>query len=190
MRFILSCAALMVVAVAFAAEEEKIPDNVVKWIEKCKDQQKVSNRAVTADLQTFTAQHAKANRVDKGKLAKRLKEAQAAYDKAFAADPVAYAESVAMPPGPTVGAIGYVYGVTVVRVLDKSSAVVSMDGLKEVILTGVDTKDWPHGVKVDVEAVFEVTGIDEKRDRLPVLRPFDPKKWARKDQPEDKPKKK
>lgn len=173
-----------------ATEPVELPKSVAMLRDRFAGDHNAALEKLASDLEIVRESQAKAKTAaDKKELARRAKDLEAALAKSKTTGPI-YAVSY-LPDQPNVGDLGFVKAVVVVDVIDNSSAIVKRPeqlaivgperrgtpvAYYSVVITGVDTTDWPKGRGVEIGGFFEATHVD-KSTRLVVLKPFDYTKW-------------
>ena len=182
-------AEILIAVSLFGAEPVEVPKNVVKWRDQCAASHDAHAEKLASELNAIRESQKKAkSSAQKKEFAKRVKDAEAQL-KAYKEGGPTYTLGN-MPDQPDVGNLGLVKTVVVVDVLDDSSAIVKRHETGfvgserrgtpveyfSVMITGVDTTDWPKKRAVEINGYFEASHVD-KATRLVVLQPFDVKKW-------------
>ena len=172
------------------AEPVELPMNLAKW----RDQFVLSHKAHLDQLASALnvareAQVEGKTATEKKVLARRVKARESELAMSKKTGPV-YTIGY-MPDQPNVGDFGFVKTAVVVDILDVSSAIIKrVENLGyvgperrgtrlayySVLITGVDTTNWPSGRGIDIDGMFEASHVD-KATRLVVLKPFDYTKW-------------
>lgn len=171
-------------------EPVELPKSVAKWRDQSVANHTAAIDKLMGELDLAREAQAKAKKAaEKKEFAMRVKVLESDLEKAKKAGPL-YSMSY-MPDQPDVGDLGYLNTAVVVEVRDDSSAIVKRPETLtivgperrgtavqyySVLITGVNTTDWPRGRAVEIQGFFEASHVD-KATRLIVLKPFDYQKW-------------